>query len=68
MAAQGAALAAGNPLQLGQLNTRGDATAATAQELAAIKRGGPEQVAAGAAGDDAQAGGRVYVPLVILLE
>ena len=58
VAAQGAALAAGNALQLGQLNTRGDATPPTAQELAAIKRGNPQAVAAGAAGDDAQAGGR----------
>src|SRR5207244_2008373 len=58
VAAQGAALAAGNPLQLGQLNTRGDWTAATAQDLAAIKSGTPQQVAAAAAGDDAQAGGR----------
>jgi ankyrin repeat protein len=58
VAAQGAALAAGNPLQLGQLNTRGDSTAATAQDLAAIRRGTPQQVAAAAAGDDAQAGGR----------
>ena len=55
VAAQGAALAAGNPLQLGQLNTRGDSTAATAQELAAIKRGTPQQIAAAAAGDDAAA-------------
>ena len=49
VAAQGAALAAGTPLQLGQLNTRGDSTAATAQELAAIKRGTQQQVAAAAA-------------------
>jgi ankyrin repeat protein len=58
VAAQGAALAAGNPLQLGQLNTRGDSTAATAQDLAAIRRGTPQQIAAAAVGDDAQAGGR----------
>ena len=58
VAAQGVALAAGNALQLGQLNTRGDSAPATAQELAAIKQGNPQQVAAAAAGDDAQAGGR----------
>jgi len=58
VAAQGAALAAGNALQLGQLNTRGDSSPPTAEELAAIKRGTASQLAAAAAGDDAQAGGR----------
>jgi len=62
VAAQGAALAAGNALQLGQLNTRGDATPPTAQELAAIKSGNPQQLATAAAGDDAQAGARNTPP------
>jgi ankyrin repeat protein len=58
VAAQGAALAAGQPLQLGQLNTRGDSTAATAQDLAQIRQGTAAAIAAGAAGDDAQAQGQ----------
>jgi ankyrin repeat protein len=55
VAAQGAALAAGNALDLSQLNTRGDATPATAAEIAAASRAAAQAQKAAAQGQGAAA-------------